>query len=59
MPQMKMKDLSRVKLEDGEGVITAEECAYEWIDNFIADVQKIEAFFLEKKKTLINEFIAT
>lgn len=32
--------------------------AFEWIELFLSDVNRIERFFVDKKEGLINEFIA-
>ena len=52
-------DLKNMEDDDEDEIFFAsEELAFEWIEFFLSDVNRIERFFLEKKDALINEFIA-
>lgn len=44
--------------DEGDEVFQASESmAFEWIEFFLSDVNRIERFFVDKKESLINEFI--
>lgn len=59
MPEMHKYDLKNMEDEDEDEIFFAsEELAFEWIEFFLSDVNRIERFFLDKKDSLINEFIA-
>ncbi len=59
VPEMHKYDLKNMEDDDEDEIFLAsEELAFEWIEFFLSDVNRIERFFLEKKEALINEFIA-
>lgn len=59
VPQMHKADLKNIEETDNDEVFHAsEEMTFEWIEMFLSDVNRIERFFVEKKESLINEFIA-
>ena len=56
---MTKADLKNLEPEEGDEVFQASEAlAFEWIELFLSDVNRIERFFVDKKESLINEFIA-
>ena len=56
---MTKADLKNLEPEEGDEVFQASEAlAFEWIELFLSDVNRIERFFVDKKEGLINEFIA-
>ena len=56
---MHKADLKNIEETDNDEIFHAsEEMAFEWIEMFLSDVNRIERFFVEKKESLINEFIA-
>lgn len=56
---MTKADLKNIEPEEGDEVFQASETlAFEWIELFLSDVNRIERFFVDKKEGLINEFIA-
>ena len=59
MVHMTKADLKNIEPEEGDEVFQASETlAFEWIELFLSDVNRIERFFVDKKEGLINEFIA-
>ena len=59
VPQMHKADLKNLEETDNDEVFHAsEEMTFEWIELFLSDVNRIERFFVEKKESLINDFIA-
>lgn len=55
---MRKADLNNLEETDNDLVFqVSEELAFEWIELFLSDVNRIERFFSEKKDSLINEFI--
>lgn len=56
---MTKADLKNVISENSEDevFVASEEMAFEWIELFLSDINRIERFFVEKKESLINEFI--
>jgi len=57
---MKKADLNNLEETDNDLVFqVSEEMAFEWIELFLSDVNRIERFFSDKKDSLINEFINT
>ena len=58
---MAKEDLNNFVEENEEDEVfwRSEEFAFEWIENFMADINSIESFFKEKKKGLIDQFIQT
>jgi len=55
---MKKSDLINLEETDNDVVFqVSQELAYEWIELFLSDVNRIEKFFSNKKESLINEFI--
>lgn len=58
MPHMTKADLKNMQEDEGDEVFQASESmAFEWIEFFLSDVNRIERFFVDKKESLINEFI--
>ena len=56
---MQKADLKNLEETENDIVFQAsEELAFEWIELFLSDVNRIERFFQDKKESLINEFIA-
>lgn len=56
---MHKADLKNIEETDNDEIFHAsEELTFEWIELFLSDVNRIERFFVEKKESLINEFIA-
>lgn len=55
---MTKDDLKNLEDEDDDIHQISEEMAFEWIELFLSDVNRVERFFLDKKEQLINEFIA-
>jgi hypothetical protein len=43
--------------EQDAAFFASEELAFEWVEYFLSDVNRIERFFCEKQEALINEFI--
>ena len=55
---MTKADLKNMQEDEGDEVFQASESmAFEWIEFFLSDVNRIERFFVDKKESLINEFI--
>lgn len=55
---MKKSDLNNLEETDNDLIFqVSEEMAFEWIELFLSDVNRIERFFSDKKDSLINEFI--
>ena len=55
---MKKADLNNLEETDNDLIFqVSEEMAFEWIELFLSDVNRIERFFSDKKDSLINEFI--
>lgn len=55
---MTKADLKNIEESDHDAVFMAsEELAFEWIEFFLSDVNRIDRFFSEKQEALINEFI--
>lgn len=55
---MPVNELGNVQEQNKDEVFEAsEELAFEWIEHFFADINRIESFFKEKKEQLITEFI--
>jgi hypothetical protein len=60
MPRMEKQDILNLHEDEQDDVFFAsEELAFEWIECFMADVDRVEKFFKEKEESLINDFIAT
>ena len=58
VPQMSKEDIKNLENENDEIHQISEEMAFEWIELFLSDVNRVERFFTDKKESLINEFIA-
>lgn len=58
VPQMTKDDIKNLENENDEIHQISEEMAFEWIELFLSDVNRVERFFTDKKESLINEFIA-
>jgi len=57
---MNIEDLDNLQEgEEDDVFLASEELAFEWIEFFLTDVNRIEKFFKEKQEALINEFIVT
>jgi hypothetical protein len=57
---MNIEDLDNLQeAEEDDVFLASEELAFEWIEFFLTDVNRIEKFFKEKQEALINEFIVT
>lgn len=54
---MTKEDIKNVEDVDDEIHAISEEQAFEWIEMFLSDVNRVERFFVDKKEQLINEFI--
>lgn len=56
---MTKADLAFIQEEDHDFIFMAsEELAFEWIEYFLSDVNRIERFFKQKRESLVNEFIS-
>ena len=55
---MTKEDIKLLENDEDEVFFASEELAFEWIEMFLSDVNRVERFFVEKKEQLINDFIA-